>query len=55
MNGEHNPTFSIIALEGYPVATLKLWTDDEVAASPSVKAVFDDIRATRKSEFVNNF
>src|SRR6202167_6501415 len=55
MNGEHNPTFSIIALEGYPVATLKLWTDDQVAASPSVKAVFDDIRATRKSEFVNNF
>ena len=37
------------------MATLKLWTDDEVAASPAVKAVFDDIRATRKSAFVNNF
>jgi AhpD family alkylhydroperoxidase len=38
-----------------PVATLKLWTDDEVAAVPAVKALFDDIRATRKSAFVNNF
>ena len=48
-------TFFIIAIEGYPVATVKLWTDDEVAAVPAVKAVFDDIRATRKSDFVNNF
>ena len=37
------------------MATVKLWTDDEVAAVPEVKAVFDDIRATRKSDFVNNF
>ena len=37
------------------MATLKLWTDDEVAAVPAVKALFDDIRATRKSDFVNNF
>src|ERR1700761_9695977 len=37
------------------MATVKLWTDDEVAAVPAVKAVFDDIRATRKSDFVNNF
>ena len=37
------------------MATVKLWTDDEVAAVPTVKAVFDDIRATRKSDFVNNF
>jgi len=37
------------------MATSKLWTDDEVAAVPEVKAVFDDIRATRKSDFVNNF
>jgi len=37
------------------MATVKLWTDDEVAKSPRVKAVFDDIRATRKTEFVNNF
>ena len=37
------------------MATVKLWTDDEVARSPRVQAVFDDIRATRKSDFVNNF
>jgi AhpD family alkylhydroperoxidase len=37
------------------MATIKLWTDEEVAADPRVKAVFDDIRATRKSDFVNNF
>jgi AhpD family alkylhydroperoxidase len=37
------------------VATVKLWTDEEAAAIPAVKAVFDDIRATRKSDFVNNF
>jgi AhpD family alkylhydroperoxidase len=37
------------------VATVKLWTDEEAAAVPAVKAVFDDIRATRKSDFVNNF
>jgi hypothetical protein len=37
------------------MATVKLWTDDEVAADPRVAAVFEDIRATRKSDFVNNF
>src|ERR1700751_838871 len=37
------------------MATVKLWTDEEVSASPRIKAVFDDIRATRKSDFVNNF
>jgi AhpD family alkylhydroperoxidase len=37
------------------VATVKLWSDEEVAAEPAVKAVFDDIRTTRKSDFVNNF
>jgi AhpD family alkylhydroperoxidase len=37
------------------MATVKLWTDEEVVAVQSVKAVFDDIRATRKSDFVNNF
>jgi AhpD family alkylhydroperoxidase len=37
------------------VATVKLWTDEEVAAVPAVKAVFEDIRATRRSDFVNNF
>ncbi|OJU04001.1 MAG: alkylhydroperoxidase [Rhizobium sp. 63-7] len=37
------------------MATVKLWTDAEADAHPEVKAVFDDIRATRKSDFVNNF
>jgi AhpD family alkylhydroperoxidase len=35
--------------------TVKLLTDTEVATSPRIKAVFDDIRTTRKSDFVNNF
>ena len=37
------------------MATVKLWTDEEAAGDARVKAVFDDIRATRKSDFVNNF
>src|SRR5271154_56780 len=37
------------------MATVKLWADEEVSADPRVKAVFDDIRATRQSDFVNNF
>lgn len=37
------------------MATVKLWTDAEAEAAPRVKAVFDDIRATRNSDFVNNF
>lgn len=37
------------------MATVKLWTDAEAEADPRVKAVFDDIRATRKSDFINNF
>jgi uncharacterized peroxidase-related enzyme len=37
------------------MATVKLWTDAEAEAAPAVKAVFDDIRVTRKSDFVNNF
>ena len=37
------------------MATVKLWTDGEVASDARVRAVFDDIRATRKSDFVNNF
>jgi uncharacterized peroxidase-related enzyme len=37
------------------MATVKLLTDAEVNAIPDAKAVFDDIRATRKSDFVNNF
>ena len=34
------------------MATVKLLSDDEL--SPEAKAVFDDIRATRGSDFVNN-
>jgi AhpD family alkylhydroperoxidase len=37
------------------MATVTLWSDAQVQAHPEVKAVFDDIRATRKSDFVNNF
>jgi AhpD family alkylhydroperoxidase len=37
------------------MATLTLMTDAEVESRPAVKAVFDDIRTTRKSDFVNNF
>jgi len=35
--------------------TVKLWTNSEVAANPRIQAVFEDIRITRKSDFVNNF
>lgn len=35
--------------------TVKLWTDEEAEADPQVKAVFDDIRAVRRADFVNNF
>jgi AhpD family alkylhydroperoxidase len=37
------------------MATVKLWSDDEAEADPRLKAVFDDIRATRRSDFINNF
>jgi AhpD family alkylhydroperoxidase len=37
------------------MAIVKLWSDAEVDEVPQLKAVFDDIRTTRKSEFVNNF
>ncbi len=37
------------------MSTVHLWTDEEVAANARVRTVFDDIRATRQSEFVNNF
>jgi AhpD family alkylhydroperoxidase len=37
------------------VTTVRLLTDAEADAIPAVKAVFDDIRAARKSDFVNNF
>jgi AhpD family alkylhydroperoxidase len=35
------------------MSTVKLITDAE--QDPRVRAVFDDIRATRKSDFINNF
>ena len=37
------------------MATVKLLADAEVSTNPRIQAVFDDIRATRKSDFVNNF
>ena len=37
------------------MATVRLWSDEEVAAVPAVRTVFDNIHATRKSDFVNNF
>lgn len=37
------------------MATVKLLTDEDVEESPRVKAVFEDIRAVRKTDFVNNF
>lgn len=37
------------------MSTVKLLTDAEADAIPAVKAVFDDLRATRKSDFINNF
>ena len=36
------------------MATVRRWTDDEVGKDPAVKAVFDDIRRVRGSDFVNN-
>ena len=41
--------------EGGEYGHSQAWTDAEADAQPKVKAVFDDIRATRKSDFVNNF
>lgn len=36
------------------MATTHLMSDAEVETNPEVKAVFDDIRQTRGSDFVNN-
>ncbi len=36
------------------MSTARIWTDEDVERDPRVKAVFDDIRATRKTDFVNN-
>jgi AhpD family alkylhydroperoxidase len=35
------------------MATVRLLSDDDL--SPAAKAVFDDIRATRNTDFINNF
>jgi len=37
------------------MSTVHLWTDQEAAANPRIAAIFSDIRATRKSDFINNF
>ncbi len=37
------------------MSTVRLLSDDEIRKSPGAWAVFEDIRATRKSDFVNNF
>lgn len=37
------------------MSTVKLLSDDEVRKNPQAWAVFEDIRATRQSDFVNNF
>lgn len=37
------------------MATVKLMSDEDAAAHPAVQAVFDDIRTTRGSDFINNF
>jgi len=36
------------------MTTVRLWTDQDAAGDPIVSAVFADIRATRKSDFINN-
>ncbi|WP_299477423.1 carboxymuconolactone decarboxylase family protein [uncultured Roseibium sp.] len=36
------------------MATVRLMTDAEADAIPAVKAVFDDIRETRGTNFINN-
>lgn len=37
------------------MATVRIWTDAEAEGDPVVARVFADIRATRKSDFVNDF
>jgi AhpD family alkylhydroperoxidase len=37
------------------MATVKLWSDEDVSTDVRVKAVFDDIRSIRNSNFINNF
>ncbi len=37
------------------MTTVRLLSDEEIRRNPRAWAVFEDIRATRKSDFVNNF
>jgi len=37
------------------MSTVRLLSDEEVRKRPQAWAVFEDIRATRKSDFINNF
>ncbi|MEM7428928.1 MAG: carboxymuconolactone decarboxylase family protein [Pseudomonadota bacterium] len=37
------------------MSTVKLLSDEEMAADPQVQAVIDDIKRTRNTEFINNF
>ncbi len=37
------------------MATISLFTDEAAASAPRVAAVFNDIRETRQSDFINNF
>ena len=36
------------------MATVRLWTDNEAENDPAVKAMFDDIRRVRGSNFISN-
>ncbi len=36
------------------MTTVRLWTDQDAAGDPVVSRIFADIRATRKSDFINN-
>jgi uncharacterized peroxidase-related enzyme len=37
------------------MATVRLWTDQDAEHHPDIKAVFEDIRRSRNSDFINNF
>ncbi len=37
------------------MSTVKLMTDEEMEADPLIKAVIDDIKQTRNTDFINNF
>ena len=37
------------------MSTVKLWSDEDANNDPAVKAVFEEIRVVRKSDFVTNF